>query len=118
MPTETKKERAALAAKLKAAREYVGLSQEEVANMLKVPRSAISLLEKGDRRVDALELKQLARIYHRNVHYFTGTTEASDLPEQVAHLARAASTLTPKDLEELTLFAQFLQSKAGPTKRK
>jgi transcriptional regulator with XRE-family HTH domain len=118
MPTESTKERVALAAKLKAAREYVGLSQEEVSEILKVPRSAISLIEKGDRKVDALELKQLARLYQRNVHYFTGTTEKSELPEEVAHLARAASKLKPKDLEELTLFAQFLQSKADPTDRK
>jgi len=116
MPTQTNKERTNLAAKLKAAREYLGLSQEEVAELLKVPRSAISLIEKGDRKVDALELKQLARIYQRNVHYFTSTTEASELPEQVAHLARTASTLKPKDLEELTLFAEFLQSKTSKRK--
>jgi transcriptional regulator with XRE-family HTH domain len=112
MPNESSKERSALAAKLKAAREYVGLSQEEVAEILKVPRSAISLIEKGDRKVDALELKEFARVYQRNVHHFTGTSDESDLPEEIAHLARTASKLKPKDLEELTLFAQFLQSKA------
>lgn len=117
MPTENANERVALAAKLKAAREYVGLSQEEVAELLKVPRSAVSLMEKGDRKVDALELKALARIYQRNLHYFTGTEEPSALPEEVAHLARTASKLKPKDLEELTLFAQFLQSKANPGRR-
>lgn len=111
MRNEIKNERGALAAKLKTAREYVSLSQEEVASILNVPRSAISLMEKGERKVDALELKQLARIYHRNLHHFTGTEEAAALPEEVVHLARAASKLKPKDLEELTLFAQFLQSK-------
>ncbi len=113
MPTQTNRERTNLAAKLKAAREYVGLSQEEVAEMLKVPRSAISLMEKGDRKVDALELKQLAHIYQRSVHYFTGTPETSDVHEQVAHLARTASTLKPKDLEELRRFAEFLHSKSS-----
>src|SRR3954467_599057 len=111
MPTQTTNERGALAAKLKAAREYIGLSQEEVAAILKVPRSAISLMEKGDRKVDALELKALARVYRRNLHHFTGTEEPSALPEEVVHLARTASQLKPKDLEELKLFAQFLQSK-------
>jgi transcriptional regulator with XRE-family HTH domain len=113
MQTQTKKEQTHLAARLKAAREYLGLSQEEVADLLKVPRSAISLIEKGGRRVDALELKQLARIYQRNVHYFTDATEVPELADQVAHLARTASTLKPKDLEELTLFAEFLQSKTS-----
>jgi transcriptional regulator with XRE-family HTH domain len=118
MPTESTNERVALAAKLKAAREYVGLSQEEVAEILEVPRSAISLMEKGDRKVDALELKQLARVYGRNVHHFTGATEESEMPEEIAHLARTASKLKPKDVEELTLFAQFLQSKAKPGGRR
>ena len=114
MPTETKNERSNLAARLKAAREYVGLSQEEVAAILRVPRSAVSLMEKGERKVDALELKTLAGIYQRNLHHFTGTEEPAALPEEIAHLARTASQLKPKDLEELTLFAQFLQSKANP----
>ena len=118
MSTESTKERIALAAKLKAAREYVGLSQEEVAEILKVPRSAISMIEKGDRKVDAIELKQLARVYQRNLHHFTGTNEKSELPKEIAHLARTASKLKPKDLEELTLFAQFLQSKANPASRR
>jgi transcriptional regulator with XRE-family HTH domain len=117
MLTETGNERVALAAKLKAAREYIGLSQEEVAELLKIPRSAISLMEKGDRKVDALELKALARVYQRNLHYFTETEEPSALPDDVAHLARTASQLKPKDLEELKLFAQFLQSKANPDHR-
>ena len=116
MPTQADKERSNLAAKLKAAREYLGLSQEEVAEMLKLPRSAISLIEKGDRKVDALELKHFAHIYQRTVHYFTGTPEIADLQEEIAHLARTASTLKAKDLEELRLFAEFLQSKTSKQK--
>jgi transcriptional regulator with XRE-family HTH domain len=111
MPNESEIERMALAGKLKEAREYVDLSQEEVAQILKVPRSAISLLERGERKVDALELKRLAGIYQRSVDYFTGTSVEKELPQEVAHLARAASKLTPKDLSELTRFAQFLQTK-------
>jgi len=113
MPTQSNKERNTLAAKLKAAREYLGLSQEEVAEMLKLPRSSISLIENVDRKVDALELKEMAHIYQRSVHYFTSTPETPDLPEQVALLARTASKLKPKDLEELKLFAEFLQSKTS-----
>ena len=116
MITEPTNERAALAARLREAREYVGLSQEEVAQILKVPRSAISLIEKGERKVDAIELKQLAQAYQRSVDYFTGAHREPELPKEVAHLARAASKLTGKDLEELTRFAQFLQSKGKPEK--
>jgi len=100
-----------LAARLKEARDYLGLSQEEVAQVLGVPRSAISLFEKGERRVDALELKRLAQVYQRPLDYFTGNEVQSELSTDVFHLARAASALTTKDREELLRFAEFLQSK-------
>ena len=117
MPNESEAERTALAGKLREAREYVDLSQEEVAQILKVPRSAISLLERGERKVDALELKRLASLYQRSVDFFTGTSTEKELPQEVAHLARTASKLTPKDLDELTRFAQFLQSKTQSKER-
>lgn len=107
-------DRAALAARLKEAREYVGLSQEEVADILNIPRSAVSLIEKGGRKVDALELKRLAEVYQSSVDYLTGSTLPPEMPSHVAHLARAASKLTSKDLEELTRFAQFLATKNQP----
>lgn len=119
MPAEPEPadDRAALAARLKEAREYVGLSQEEVADILDIPRSAVSLMEKGGRKVDALELKRLAEIYQRSVDFFTGSTPPPQIPSDVAHLARAASKLTSKDLEELTRFAQFLATKNQPDTR-
>jgi transcriptional regulator with XRE-family HTH domain len=112
MSTDPESDRATLANRLKEAREYLDLSQEEVAKILKIPRSAISLIEKGERKVDALELKSFARVYQRSVDYFTGTNGLETMPEEVAHLARAASKLTEKDIVELTRFAEFLQSKA------
>ena len=105
-------DRVELAARLREAREYLGLSQDEVAKVVGVSRSALSLIESGQRKLDALELKRLANIYQRPLGYFTGeTSEASIVPESVTHLARAAAKLTDKDREELLRFAKFLQSK-------
>lgn len=107
-----------MAARLREAREYVQLSQEEVAQILQIPRSAISLIEKGERKVDALELKQLAQLYQRSVESLTNAEAAPELPQDVAHLARTASKLKARDLEELTRFAQFLAArKQGETKQ-
>ena len=104
--------RALLGARLKEAREYLELSQDEVAKVLNVPRSAISLIEAGQRKVDALELKQLAEIYQRPVGHFTGEiAEAAPASAEVQHLARAAAKLTDKDREELIRFAEFLKSR-------
>ena len=106
-------ERTRLAERLRQAREYLNLSQDEVAKILGIPRAAISLIESGQRRVEALELQKLADIYERPVGYFTGERQAQDLPEEVAHLARTASNLSSRDREELTRFAEFLQSKSA-----
>lgn len=106
-------ERTLLGVRLKEAREYLELSQDEVAKLLNVPRSAISLMEAGQRKVDALELKQLAEIYQRPVGYFTGEIEnAAGVSTEVQHLARAAAKLTDKDREELLRFAEFLKLRA------
>jgi len=98
---------------LRDAREYLELSQDEVAKKMNLPRTAISLIESGQRRVDALELKQFAQLYQRPVAYFTDEEPAaSAMPESVAHLARTASKLSDKDREELTRFAEFLGTRA------
>jgi transcriptional regulator with XRE-family HTH domain len=108
-------ERRRLGEKLRQAREYVGFSQDEVASFLKVPRTAVSNMENGQRKVEALELKRLADLYRRSVSHFTGDDEeaAAALPTDVAHLARQAAALSPKDREELGRFAEFLKMRAA-----
>lgn len=99
-----------LGAKLKEAREYIGLKQEQVADHLGIPRTGVSDMEKGKRSVSALELKKLAELYQRPVNYFTG--DEATVPADVAFLARTASALSNADRQELQRFAEFLQAKA------
>jgi transcriptional regulator with XRE-family HTH domain len=107
-------ERQMLGERLKEAREYVGLKQDDVAKKLGIPRSALSNIEAGSRKVDAIELAQLAKLYQRPVAWFTGEdrSSASKMPKEVAHVARAAATLSQQDREELARFADFLKSRA------
>jgi transcriptional regulator with XRE-family HTH domain len=106
--------RQSLGERLKAAREYVGLSQEDVARHLAIPRSGLSHIESGQRKVDAIELTRLAKLYQRSVDWFTGEESSSsvELPADVAHVARAAAGLSSQDREELVRFADFLKSRA------
>jgi transcriptional regulator with XRE-family HTH domain len=112
-------ERVRLGERLRQAREYLGLSQEEVSTFLKVTRTAVTGIENGQRRVEAIELKRLAELYRQPVSYFTGEDEKSaSLPADVAHLARAAAKLSPKDREELGRFAEYLSARVAKNEDK
>lgn len=107
--------RQTLGDRLRIAREYVGMKQEEVARHLTIPRSALSNIEAGQRKVEALELARLAKLYQRPVSWFTGedATPDREFPAEIAHVARAAAGLSSQDREELARFADFLKSRAG-----
>lgn len=105
-------DRKTLGERLREAREYLGFSQEEVATFLGVSRSALSLMESGQRKVDALELKKMAGLYKRPVGYFTGEeSEETSFGADVKHLARKVAELAPDDREELARFADFLRTR-------
>lgn len=56
--------------KLKKARLDARLRQEDVASKLKKPQSYISKIERGERRIDITELKELAGIYKKSLSFF------------------------------------------------
>jgi transcriptional regulator with XRE-family HTH domain len=115
-PDDEEGDRKAMGDRLREAREYLGFSQEEVANYLGVPRSALSLIEGGSRKVDALELKKLAALYKRPITFFTGEdAEEEEYGEEIAHLARKARELSSDDRAELGRFADFLRARKKET---
>ena len=106
-------ERRQLGDRLREARKYLGLKQEEVATYLKIPRTALTDIESGQRRVEALELTRLAKLYRQPAAFFTGEDEvAASLPVDVAHLARRAAALSHEDRDELGRFADYLRSRS------
>lgn len=106
-------ERRQLGERLREARKYLGLKQEEVAAYLKIQRTALSDIESGQRRVEALELTRLAKLYRQPVSYFTGEdAAAAAVPADVAHIARQAAYLSVQDREELRRFAEYLRSRS------
>lgn len=56
--------------RLVAARRAAKLTQEAVAAALSWRQSRVSRMESGERRVDVIELRALARVYRRPITYF------------------------------------------------
>lgn len=103
----------AIGERLRQAREYLELKQEEAADAIGISRSALSLVENGRRKVDADELGRFAQVYGQSIEALTGSSERPPLPESVQALARAATELSSHDRAELLRFAEFLQMR-GP----
>ncbi len=78
-----------LAQRLRQTREAHGTTQEEVARLLGLSRSAIAQIESGSRAVSSLELDDLSRLHGRNIRDFFADAFQPD--ESVAALFRAAS---------------------------
>ena len=60
----------AFLARLVAARQTAGYTQAEVARALRMPQSRLSRMESGERRVDVIELSELADFYGKSLSYF------------------------------------------------
>lgn len=100
-------EKTAIAKRLKEAREYLGLTQQQVAEAISIPRSAVSDIESGKRRVAVDELKRLATLLRHPVTHFLG--EEPEIAADVLALARTAENLPEDDRKELLRFARFLE---------
>ncbi|MBW1793179.1 MAG: helix-turn-helix transcriptional regulator [Deltaproteobacteria bacterium] len=100
-------ERVTLAKRIKETREYLGFTQQQVAEALSLRRSGISDIETGKRRVTADELKRIANLFQHPVSHFLG--EEPEHAPDVAALARTAENLSKHDRKELLRFAKFLE---------
>lgn len=106
-------ERKLLGDRLRLAREYVGLSQEQVAVQLGVVRTAVTAFESGHRKVDAIELKKLAKLYGKSVAELSGEVDDSATASTfVDHLARSAQGLSKDSQDELLNFAKYLETRS------
>ncbi len=105
---------AELGRRIRVAREEASLSQDAVAQHLEMPRSAVSLIESGKRKVDSLELERFSRLVGKSILFFfdegSGTVEASnfeeDDPTQILFSANQVVDISP-DREQIYRFRKF-----------
>ena len=112
VPESDASEQMALAQRLRDAREYIGLLQEDVAGALDIPRASVSAIESGKRRVSSLELRRLGRLYRRPVAWLLGEEGAA--VDMDAPLYRATAALSDQDKEQVLRFAEFLAGAGRP----
>ena len=99
-----------LGLRLREAREYRGLSQEDIAGHIGVSRSAISRMESGARNVNAVELGRLAKLYKTTTESLAGHDSSDD--ESIDILEGATATISDKDREGVLRFAEFLRARS------
>lgn len=56
--------------RLKQARQEAKLKQEVVARYLQIPTSAVSAFESGNRKLEAIELYMLSKLYKKSMEWF------------------------------------------------
>jgi transcriptional regulator with XRE-family HTH domain len=106
----------ALGERLRESREFLGLSQQEVADLLELTRPAVTNIETGKRKVSTLELREFARLYRKPYDWLIGESNdpTSSEDELTQALYRATNELSDRDRAQLLRFAQFLSEAGEP----
>jgi transcriptional regulator with XRE-family HTH domain len=99
-----------IAARLRTAREAAGLTQGQVAKLLKLHRPTISEIEAGRRRVAGEELAQFAVLYGVSIEWLTTASGESDAAEdRILLAARELSKMKDQDLDRLMSLLRMLR---------
>ena len=91
--------------RLRKLRKYIGLSQEQVAEILNVGRDAILRIEKGERKIDLQELINFSKLYNITIDELTmdeQTTNANEIA-----FARGFKELSENDQKEIISLIEY-----------
>ena len=94
--------------RLQKLRKELKLSQEFVAKQLGISRSAVSLIETGQRDISAKELELFAKIYGVTMDQIMNGVKQE---KNVVAFARAFNQLTEQDQDEIMSLMQFKNRK-------
>ena len=91
--------------RLRKLRKYMGLTQEQVAEILSVGRDAILRIEKGDRKIDLQELMNFSKLY--NISMDELTMEEHTINSSDVAFARGFNELSKKDKKEIISLIEY-----------
>jgi transcriptional regulator with XRE-family HTH domain len=101
-----------IGARLKHAREAAGLTQDQVAKLLGLPRPAISEMESEARTVSAGELKQLAACYKVSLAWLAGEPMYG-ADDKIKMAARRLSALRDEDVDTVMRIVDSFRRQSG-----
>ena len=91
--------------RLRKLRKYMGLTQEQVAEILSVGRDAILRIEKGNRKIDLQELMNFSKLY--NISMDELTMEEHTINSSDVAFARSFNELSEKDKKEIISLIEY-----------
>ena len=91
--------------RLRKLRKYMGLTQEQVAEILNVGRDAILRIEKGDRKIDLQELMTFSKLYNISIDELTA--EEHSINRNNIIFARGFNKLSEKDKKEIISLIEY-----------
>jgi transcriptional regulator with XRE-family HTH domain len=100
-----------VAARLRLAREWAGLSGEQVDKLLDFGQGAVVKIESGERTLTDEDLPKLARAYGVDVAWLVDPDSARPRRDRLAMAARELGKLEPVDLERVIGFISSLQTR-------
>lgn len=91
--------------RLRKLRKYIGLTQEQVADILNLGRDAILRIEKGERKIDLQELMNFSKLYNVTIDEITMDEQTMNTNEIV--FARGFKELSEKDQKEIISLIEY-----------
>ena len=97
--------------KLKAAREFLGLTQEQVATTLNMTRNMIVNIENNNRAIKSDELYKFSKLYGISMEEIVSDEKEIDM--NVPIFARGFESLSKKDQQEILNLIKFKNNYKG-----
>ena len=91
--------------RLRKLRKYMGLTQEQVAEILNIGRDAILRIEKGERKIDLQELMNFSKLYSISLEELT--SEEHIINSSNIAFARGFNELSEKDKREIISLIEY-----------
>ncbi|WP_437665619.1 helix-turn-helix domain-containing protein [Sorangium sp. So ce1182] len=110
---DTEKKQKQIANRIRAARENAGLSQGQAAKQLDVARPTISECEAGRRRVTAVELTAMAKLYGVSVAWLACEHDETADPDhdRIELAAREIAGLKDDDLASVLQLVRSIRAR-------